>query len=156
MPKAGANNEHRVDHLGRERILFRSSIKQARLDYPRLRTQVSTPSFLTMALRKHKSFCTSEDVSAALIMASMNSRKRPENGFETPPSKKPATASTVSPTPKSTAESTDSNWVLKPAPYFYYTDRSREPDDDPLTLLTPPGLIPTFPAKVRSTITAST
>ena len=36
---------------------------------------------------------------------------------------------------------------LRPAPYFYYVDRSREEDDDPLTPLTPPARVPIFPAK---------
>ena len=36
--------------------------------------------------------------------------------------------------------------MLKPAPYFYYTDHSLEADDDPLTPLTTAGRIPTFPA----------
>lgn len=47
--------------------------------------------------------------------------------------------------PKAPAES-----VLRPAPYFYYTDRSQEIDDDPLTPLTPPGRVPNFPATMHA------
>lgn len=36
--------------------------------------------------------------------------------------------------------------VLKPAPFFYYTDHSREQDEDPLTPVTSAGSVPTFPA----------
>ena len=36
--------------------------------------------------------------------------------------------------------------VLKPAPYFYYSDHSLEEDDDPLTPVTAAGRVPTFPA----------
>jgi hypothetical protein len=40
--------------------------------------------------------------------------------------------------------------VLKPAPYFYYTDRSREVDADPIALLTTSGQVPTFPVKMHA------
>jgi hypothetical protein len=36
--------------------------------------------------------------------------------------------------------------VLKPAPYFYYSDHSLEKDDDPLMPITAVGSVPTFPA----------
>lgn len=39
---------------------------------------------------------------------------------------------------------------LRPAPYFHYTDRSQETDDDPLTPLTPPGRVPNFPATMHA------
>ena len=39
-----------------------------------------------------------------------------------------------------------SNAELKPAPFFYYSDHSLEPDDDPLTPVTAAGRVPTFPA----------
>lgn len=40
--------------------------------------------------------------------------------------------------------------VLKPYPFFYYRDFSREADPDPLTPLTPPGRVPNFPAKMHA------
>ncbi|EED93475.1 hypothetical protein THAPSDRAFT_22414 [Thalassiosira pseudonana CCMP1335] len=40
--------------------------------------------------------------------------------------------------------------VLKPAPYFYYSDHSLEEDDDPLTPVTAAGRVPTFPAKMHA------
>jgi len=39
---------------------------------------------------------------------------------------------------------------LKPFPYFYYRDFSKEVDPDPLVPLTPPGRVPNFPAKMHS------
>ena len=113
-----------------------------------------------MALRKHKNFMT-EDLSAALMLASLSSGtgKRRADSFEVPLKKKQAigdidiekTANAMSTNNKaSIASNDDASWVLKPAPYFYYTDRSREEDDDPFTPLTPPGLLPTFPAKVSN------
>ena len=39
---------------------------------------------------------------------------------------------------------------LRPYPYFYYRDFSTETDPDPLTPLTPPGRVPTFPAKLQA------
>lgn len=39
---------------------------------------------------------------------------------------------------------------LRPYPYFYYRDHSTETDPDPLTPLTPPGRVPTFPAKLQA------
>ena len=39
---------------------------------------------------------------------------------------------------------------LMPYPYFYYRDFSTEKDPDPLTPLTPPGRVPTFPAKLQA------
>jgi hypothetical protein len=36
--------------------------------------------------------------------------------------------------------------VLKPAPYFYYSDHSLEKDDNPLMPITAMGSVPTFPA----------
>ncbi|KAL7546257.1 hypothetical protein ACHAWF_009591 [Thalassiosira exigua] len=43
--------------------------------------------------------------------------------------------------------------VLRPAPYFYYTDHSLEPDDDPLTPITAAGEVPTFPARMHAILT---
>lgn len=37
---------------------------------------------------------------------------------------------------------------LKPYPFFYYRDHSTDSDPDPLEPLTPPGRVPTFPAKL--------
>eukprot|EP00977_Amphora_coffeiformis_P019740 scaffold7415_cov170-Amphora_coffeaeformis.AAC.15 len=39
---------------------------------------------------------------------------------------------------------------LQPYPYFHYRDFSTETDPDPLTPLTPPGRVPTFPAKLQA------
>jgi hypothetical protein len=39
---------------------------------------------------------------------------------------------------------------LKPFPFFFYRDFSTEADPDPLTPLTPPGRVPTFPAKLQA------
>eukprot|EP00804_Cyclotella_cryptica_P018348 CCRYP_015484-RB/>CCRYP_015484-RB protein AED:0.23 eAED:0.23 QI:238/0.66/1/1/0.33/0.5/4/1057/221 len=111
-----------------------------------------------MALRKHKSY-TPEDLSAALIMTSLTSgfkRHLPAEADDehfAPLAKRRATEAEVLKTRDSIetqAIVSATNWVLKPAPYFYYNDRSREPDDDPLTPLTPPGLVPTFPAKMHA------
>ncbi|KAL3787116.1 hypothetical protein HJC23_013097 [Cyclotella cryptica] len=111
-----------------------------------------------MALRKHKSY-TPEDLSAALIMTSLTSgfkRHLPAEADDehfAPLAKRRATEAKVLKTRDSIetqAIVSATNWVLKPAPYFYYNDRSREPDDDPLTPLTPPGLVPTFPAKMHA------
>jgi hypothetical protein len=43
--------------------------------------------------------------------------------------------------------------VLKPAPYFYYSDHSLEEDTDPLTPITASGHVPTFPAKMHAILT---
>jgi hypothetical protein len=107
-----------------------------------------------MALRKHKNY-RPEDVSVALTMMSV-SGKRPadDTNVDVPPSKRIAMDIQASidklawETIMDASSNDKANWVLKPAPYFYYTDRSREPDDDPFVALTPPGLVPTFPAKV--------
>ena len=40
--------------------------------------------------------------------------------------------------------------ALKPYPYFFYVDYSTEPDEDPLTPLTPPGRVPNFPSKMHA------
>ncbi|KAL3775995.1 hypothetical protein HJC23_006772 [Cyclotella cryptica] len=40
--------------------------------------------------------------------------------------------------------------VLRPAPYFYYTNHSLEADTDPLTPITVPGHVPCFPAKMHA------
>jgi hypothetical protein len=45
--------------------------------------------------------------------------------------------------------------VLKPAPYFYYSDHSLEEDDDPLTPVTAAGRVPTFPASECSLLCCS-
>eukprot|EP00804_Cyclotella_cryptica_P004774 CCRYP_004865-RA/>CCRYP_004865-RA protein AED:0.11 eAED:0.11 QI:111/1/1/1/1/1/2/92/605 len=37
----------------------------------------------------------------------------------------------------------------KAAPYFFYTDHSREVDRDPLSPVTPPGAVPIFPVKMH-------
>lgn len=39
---------------------------------------------------------------------------------------------------------------LKPYPFYYYVDHSRDVDDDPMTPLTPPGRVPNFPAKMHA------
>ncbi|CAB9505607.1 Heat stress transcription factor [Seminavis robusta] len=39
---------------------------------------------------------------------------------------------------------------LKPYPFFYYHDHSKEEDPDPLTPLTFPGRVPNFPAKLHA------
>jgi len=39
---------------------------------------------------------------------------------------------------------------LKPHPFFYYVDHSKDKDPDSLTPLTPPGRVPNFPAKMHS------
>lgn len=39
---------------------------------------------------------------------------------------------------------------LKPHPFFYYKDYSNQPDPDTLALLTPPGRVPNFPAKMHA------
>ncbi|KAL7477978.1 hypothetical protein ACHAW6_003765 [Cyclotella cf. meneghiniana] len=113
---------------------------------------------LKMALRKHKSY-TPEDLSAALIMTSLTSgfkRHLPleaDDDHSVPEAKKLATHAKVvklRDAGETQVIASSTNWMLKPAPYFYYNDRSREPDDDPLTPLTPPGLVPTFPAKMHA------
>jgi len=43
-----------------------------------------------------------------------------------------------------------SSRLLKPAPYFYYIDRSRDPDEDPITPITPPLYVPSFVAKMHA------
>ena len=40
--------------------------------------------------------------------------------------------------------------LLKPYPYFFYRDFSKQVDPDPLTPLTAPGRVPNFPAKMHS------
>jgi hypothetical protein len=40
--------------------------------------------------------------------------------------------------------------VLRPYPFFYYREYSKEVDPDPLTPLTPPGRVPNFPAKMHA------
>ncbi|CAB9526264.1 stress transcription factor A [Seminavis robusta] len=40
--------------------------------------------------------------------------------------------------------------VMRPAPFFFYKDFSRVPDNDPLTPLTVPGRVPNFPAKMHA------
>jgi len=111
-----------------------------------------------MALRKHKSY-TPEDLSAALIMTSLTSgfkRHLPveaDDDHSEPEAKKLATHAKMlklRDAVETQAVASSTNWMLKPAPYFYYNDRSREPDEDPLTPLTPPGLVPTFPAKMHA------
>eukprot|EP00542_Grammatophora_oceanica_P022825 CAMPEP_0194028814 /NCGR_PEP_ID=MMETSP0009_2-20130614/2702_1 /TAXON_ID=210454 /ORGANISM="Grammatophora oceanica, Strain CCMP 410" /LENGTH=490 /DNA_ID=CAMNT_0038668315 /DNA_START=186 /DNA_END=1658 /DNA_ORIENTATION=- len=44
---------------------------------------------------------------------------------------------------------------LRPAPFFYYRDFSRNSDPDPLTPLTPPGRVPNFPAKMHAILSRS-
>ena len=44
---------------------------------------------------------------------------------------------------------------LKPYPYFYYTDYSQCPDEDPYTPLTFPGRVPNFPAKLHAILSRS-
>ncbi len=39
---------------------------------------------------------------------------------------------------------------LRPAPYFYYIDRSQEPDDDVLSPLSPPLCVPNFVIKLHA------
>ena len=51
---------------------------------------------------------------------------------------------------KSIITSSPPGFVLNPAPFFYYCDRSDEIDDDPLTPLTPPGRTPNFPATMHA------
>jgi hypothetical protein len=111
-----------------------------------------------MALRKHKNY-TPEDLSAALTLTSLTSGEKRQllvdlkDDRSEQPKKKLASDANVSSVKSNGIANREvvssKDWVLKPAPYFYYNDRSREPDDDPLTPLTPPGLIPTFPAKVN-------
>ena len=36
------------------------------------------------------------------------------------------------------------------APYYFYTDHSREADEDPLTPVTPPNSVPAFPIKMHA------
>ena len=121
---------------------------------------IKLQTFMSMALRKHKNYMP-EDVAEAIIITSLNSdgkRHRGEYNNELYPAKRHAThlviesadlkdINTAKPD-ASTSSPPNQNWVLKPAPYFYYTDRSRQPDDEPWTPLTPHGLVPTFPAKV--------
>ncbi|KAL9186525.1 hypothetical protein ACHAXT_005763 [Thalassiosira profunda] len=42
---------------------------------------------------------------------------------------------------------------LRPPPWYYYTDHSLEPDDDPLVPMTSAGSVPTFPAKMHAILT---
>mmetsp|Transcript_16713 Transcript_16713/g.33271 ORF Transcript_16713/g.33271 Transcript_16713/m.33271 type:complete len:290 (-) Transcript_16713:204-1073(-) len=41
------------------------------------------------------------------------------------------------------------DWALKPAPFFFYRDRSQEPDEDPTVPVTAPGRVANFPAKMH-------
>jgi len=43
--------------------------------------------------------------------------------------------------------------VLNPSPFFFYTNYSLEPDDDPLTPLTLMARVPNFPAKMHAILT---
>ena len=40
--------------------------------------------------------------------------------------------------------------VVRPAPYFYYTDHSLDEDEDPFTPITAAGHVPCFPAKMHA------
>jgi hypothetical protein len=57
-------------------------------------------------------------------------------------------AATATALPTTEEEMEDKN--LQPYPFFYYRDFSTEKDPDPLTPLTPPGRVPTFPAKLHA------
>lgn len=45
---------------------------------------------------------------------------------------------------------TEKSPALQESPFFYYRDHSADVDDDPLTPLTPPGRVPSFPAKLHA------
>ena len=62
------------------------------------------------------------------------------------PTVQPPKAASVS----ASADEADLSRELKAAPYFYYRDHSRTPDDDPLTPLTPLARVPNFPAKMQA------
>ena len=47
-------------------------------------------------------------------------------------------------------EKEDTSRDLLPSPFFYYRDFSRQEDPDPLTPLTPPGRVPSFPHKMHA------
>jgi hypothetical protein len=49
-----------------------------------------------------------------------------------------------------TEDADDAARELQPYPFFYYVNRSRDPDPDSLTPLTQPGRVPNFPAKMHS------
>lgn len=48
------------------------------------------------------------------------------------------------------ADESEDGTLMNPAPFFYYNDRSKEEDPDPLLPLTLPGRVPNFPAKMHS------
>jgi hypothetical protein len=56
----------------------------------------------------------------------------------------------VAPMAAAAAAAQDEERDLKPFPFFFYNDFSTEADPDPLTPLTPPGRVPTFPAKLQA------
>ncbi len=117
------------------------------------------------------SYCSSDDYPGQVDSkpSMLNSRNRSEdssgNMFSSPISAKSgivktsddkAPSSTVA-TECGTQLSSDtkcrkSSRRLKPAPYFYYIDRSRDPDEDPLSPLTLPLYVPSFAAKVSCLI----
>ena len=52
--------------------------------------------------------------------------------------------------PKTHKSEEKSEHPPRPAPYFFYTDRSHVVDDDPLTPVTPPNVLPSFPIKMHA------
>ncbi|KAL7469746.1 hypothetical protein ACHAXS_010013 [Conticribra weissflogii] len=63
----------------------------------------------------------------------------------------PSTTDAVVPVEGSVSEEKPriNDWALKPAPFFYYRDRSQEPDEDPSVPVTAPCRVANFPAKMH-------
>ena len=114
-----------------------------------------------MSLIKHKRHCQDELATAVMLVglrSGVEKRGREESRDDSCRAQKATKMACVREMKEDPIDATEciiepedrlSAWVLKPAPYFYYTDRSREVDDDPLMPLTALGRVPNFPAKVR-------
>jgi len=98
---------------------------------------------------------TSDDVAAATSRTGGGGSKKKMPALDadgittttTTPAKK---TKAMKPPPMDATGLVFANPELKPHPFFYYSDHSLEMDDDPLTPITPAGIVPTFPAKMHA------
>jgi hypothetical protein len=93
---------------------------------------------------------TSDDVAAATSRTGGGgSKKMPAldaDGITTTTTTPAKKTKAMKPPPMDATGLVFANPELKPHPFFYYSDHSLEMDDDPLTPITPAGIVPTFPA----------
>ncbi len=112
-------------------------------------SSTSSSSSFDVAGSKKRVSHTSDDVAAATTGGSGSKKKMPAldaDGFTTTTTTPAKKTKAMKPPPMDATGLVFANPELKPHPFFYYSDHSLEMDDDPLTPITPAGIVPTFPA----------